>query len=419
MGDLRKPFLLLAMLAIVLAIGVELGAGLLLGGADAGAALADSAGALDVELDDVSGVSEPSGRGTGYLALIDAVAVWSTGLFCLALLLPERVQGRVQGVAGLIFSIILIIVGLVALVIAFVELTIMVSLFLAAPFGTLAYLALWGFFPVGEAAVLLGLVLLLKLVWAGLLVLAQPRFLQNKGLVLLILTTLLCTVVLEFLHNLVPVILVSIVDDVAALVFAIIAIIWGLVLLIGSIPAIVKAIRVTAALPARASATTIPRPVDHEIVALTRRAEWQQLHGQRAVLARAAAWARLRVPSATTTACRPRRSVPAATVTGSSNANATPTPGYMAVRVNHRSPSPRPVKTRVYAPPSGPVPHSATQGSAEPLTASSPVAVALNTDAGAAETARQKNPPYPAPPGRPLVAGLPSRTSCRAGALSV
>ena len=257
MGDLRKPFLLLAMLAIVLAIGVELGAGLLLGGADAGAALADSAGALDVEIDDVSGVSEPSGRGTGYLALIDAVAVWSTGL------LPGPAAARAGSGSGAgrrqpdlldhpdhrrAGRACHRVRGAV----------IMVSLFLAVPFGTLAYLALWGFFPVGEAAVLLGLVLLLKLVWAGMLVLAQPRFLQNKGLVLLILTTLLCTVVLEFLHNLVPVILVSIVDDVAALVFAIIAIIWGLVLLIGSIPAIVKAIRVTAALPARARATNRP-----------------------------------------------------------------------------------------------------------------------------------------------------------------
>jgi hypothetical protein len=127
-----------------------------------------------------------------------------------------------------------------------VELTVLVSLFLAAPFGTLAYLAVWGFFPVGEAAVLLGLVLLLKLVWAGLLVLAQPRFLQNKGLVLLMLTTLLCTVLLEFLHRLVPGILVSITDDVGALVFAVVAIVWSLVLLIGSIPAIVKALRTTA-----------------------------------------------------------------------------------------------------------------------------------------------------------------------------
>ncbi len=51
----------------------------------------------------------------------------------------------------------------------------------------------------------------------------QPRFLQNKGLVVLILTTLLCTVVLAFVHRFVPVILVSIVDDIGALIFAIVA----------------------------------------------------------------------------------------------------------------------------------------------------------------------------------------------------
>ncbi|GAB3843008.1 hypothetical protein GCM10029963_16980 [Micromonospora andamanensis] len=250
MGALRKPFLVLAMLALVLAVGVEVGAGLLLGGGDAGAELAGSAADLGVEVGDVREVSEPSGRGTGYLALVDAAALWTTGLFCLGLVLPERLHGRIQGVATLIFSIILIIVALLALVLAFIELTIMVSLFLAPPFGLLAYLALWGFFPVGEATVLLGLVLLLKLAWAGLLTLAQPKFLQNKGLVMLILTSLLCTVVLEFLHHLVPVILVSILDSVGALVFAVIAIIWALVLLIGAVPAIVKAVRATAALRA-------------------------------------------------------------------------------------------------------------------------------------------------------------------------
>ncbi|MFE9689302.1 hypothetical protein [Micromonospora sp. NPDC005806] len=246
MGELRKPFLLLALLAVALVVGLELGAALLTGGGDAGGALRDSAGRLGVELGDVGGVSEPSGRGTGYLALIDVVALWTTGLFSLSLVVPDRIQGRVQGVATLIFSIVLLIVSIVLLIVAFVELTIMVSLFLAAPFGTLAYLAVWGFFPVGEAAGLLGLVLLLKLVWGGLLLLAQPRFLQNKGLVLLALTTLLCTVVLEFLHRLVPGILVSITDDIGALVFAVVAIVWALVLLIGSIPAIVKAIRSTA-----------------------------------------------------------------------------------------------------------------------------------------------------------------------------
>ncbi|MFF0233042.1 hypothetical protein [Micromonospora sp. NPDC005254] len=250
MGDLRKPFLLLALVAVTLVVLVEVGSSLLTGGGDATGALLAGAADLGVEVD-AGGISEPSGRGTSYLALIDVVALWTTGLFCLSLVVPERVQGRIQGVATLIFSILLILGSLVLLIIAFVELTIMVSLFLAVPFGTLAYLALWGFFPVGEASLLLGLALLLKLVWVVLLLLAQPRFAQNKGLVLLALTTLLCTVVLEFLHRLVPVIVVSILDDVGALVFAIVAIIWGLVLLIGSIPAIVKSVRVTAALPTR------------------------------------------------------------------------------------------------------------------------------------------------------------------------
>ncbi|MEU7172397.1 hypothetical protein [Micromonospora tulbaghiae] len=246
MGELRKPFLLLALLAVALVVGVELGAAALTGGGDASGALRDSAGRLGVELGDVGAVSEPSGRGVGYLALIDVVALWTTGLFCLSLVLPDRMQGRVQGVATLVFSIVLLLASLVLLIVAFVELTVMVSLFLAPPFGTLAYLAVWGFFPVGDAAVLLGLALLLKLVWAGLLLAAQPRFLRNKGLVALALTTLLCTVVLQFLHGLVPVILVSILDDLGAVVFAVVALIWALVLLIGSIPAIVKAIRTTA-----------------------------------------------------------------------------------------------------------------------------------------------------------------------------
>jgi len=76
-------------------------------------------------------------------------------------------------------------------------------------------------------------------------VLAQPRFLQNKGLVALILTSLLGNVVAVFLHGLVPGILVSITDDIAAIVFAVVAIIWAIILLIGSIPAIVRALQVT------------------------------------------------------------------------------------------------------------------------------------------------------------------------------
>jgi len=248
MGSLRKPFLLLGMLAIILVVLVELGSGLMLGGADASGALQNSAGDLGANVGDLHGVSQPPGRGIMYLALIDVIALYTTGLFTLSLVVPDRVQGRVQGVATLIGSIILIIVSFVMLIIAFIELMIMISLFLAIPFGTLAYLALWGFFPVGKASVIIGLLMFLKLCWAALLIIAQPRFLQNKGLVALILTSLVCTLCLEFLHGLMPVILVSILDDVGALIFAIVGIVCGIVLLIGSIPAIVKAVRVTGAL---------------------------------------------------------------------------------------------------------------------------------------------------------------------------
>jgi hypothetical protein len=249
MGNLRKPFLLLAMLAIILVVLVELGSGLLLGGGDAADQLQKGFTDLGVPPPaDLGNVSQPPGRGIMYLALIDVIALYTTGLFTLSLIVPDRVQARAQGVATLIGSIILIIVSFVLLIIAFIELMIMVTLFLAPPFGTLAYLFIWGFFPVGKASVIIGLLMFLKLAWAVLLIIAQPRFLQNKGLVLLILTSLVCTLCLEFLHGLLPVILVSILDDVGAIIFSVTGIVWGIVLLIGSIPAIVKAVRVTGAL---------------------------------------------------------------------------------------------------------------------------------------------------------------------------
>src|SRR5205809_670405 len=102
-------------------------------------------------------------------------------------------------ILALVVIVLVVLVAFVMLLVAFVELLVMVTLFLAVPFGTIAYLVLWGFFPVGDAAALLGLLLFLKLVFAALLILAQPRFLQNKGLVLLLVTTLLCNVILAFL----------------------------------------------------------------------------------------------------------------------------------------------------------------------------------------------------------------------------
>jgi hypothetical protein len=248
MGNLRKPFLVLALLVMLLVVLIESASSFVVGGADASSSLQASAGDLGVDMSGAAGVSQPPGRGISYLALVDVILLYTVLLFTISLVLSKRFQGKVQGVVTLIFSILLILAALVLLIIAFIELMLMITLFLAFPFGTIFYLIVWGFFPVGESAALLSLLMFLKLVFGVLLLLAHQRFLQNKGLVLMVLTSLLCNLILAFLHHFVPVILVSIADDIGAIVFAIVAIIWGIVLLIGSIPSIWKAIRTTAAI---------------------------------------------------------------------------------------------------------------------------------------------------------------------------
>ena len=235
---------MLAIVLVGLAVMVELGTSTALGGDRAGARLQEQGAQLDPPVDvDPGDVEEPPGRAISYLALVDGVFLYTVGLMGLALVVPERLHGRMQGVATLIGSIVLVIVALVLAIIALIELFVMVSLFVAVPFGTIAYLALWGFFPRGQAEAVLALLMFLKLAACVALMFAQQRFLQQKGLVLLALTALVCNLLVAFLHGLVPVVVVSIVDTLAAIVIAVIAIIWGIVLLIGSIPSLVATIR--------------------------------------------------------------------------------------------------------------------------------------------------------------------------------
>lgn len=185
------------------------------------------------------------GMGIPYLALLDAMLLFTLVLMGASLIVPERVHGRVQGLATLIGSIVALITGFTLLMVAFGLLLTMVALFTAVPFGTIAYLAVWGFFNRGGASATLGLLMTLKLAAGVCLVLAHPRFLQNKGLVLLLLTSLLANAVVAFLHGLVPIILVSITDAIGAIVVAVLALIWAVVLLVGALVSIVKVLRLT------------------------------------------------------------------------------------------------------------------------------------------------------------------------------
>ena len=242
MDRLRTPFFFISLVAFGLVVLVETGSSFLLG-------LQPALGtAASLGADVPPGAAEsPGGLAISYLALIDVIVLGTVALMAVGVVFSKRLHARAQGIITLIGAIILIIVALVLLVIAIAQLILMVTLLLAIPFGTIAYLILWGSFPRGEAAVVLSLIMFLKVVAIAFLIAAQQRFIQNKGLVALILTSLLGNVVAVFLHGLVPGILVSITDDIAAIVFAVVAIIWAIILLIGSIPAIVRALQVTVA----------------------------------------------------------------------------------------------------------------------------------------------------------------------------
>jgi hypothetical protein len=188
--------------------------------------------------------ASPPGFGVPYLALLDGLILYTFGLMGLSLLLPSGIHAKIQGIATLIVSFLMLLGSIVLIIVTLVLLILMVSLLLAPIFGTIAYFALYADFARGRAAGLLSAFMLLKLAAAVCLVLAHPRFLENKGLVLIVLTSLLAQVITSFLHGLPPGFLVSITDAIAGIITGILAAIWSIVLLIGSIVSVVKALRV-------------------------------------------------------------------------------------------------------------------------------------------------------------------------------
>lgn len=219
-GELRKPFFFIALGLLVLAFLTETGSLLFR----------------------VAGT--PPGLGIPYLAFIDGLLLYTVILVALATFVPARVHGLYQGIATFLVALGVTIGGIVAIVAAVGLLMLMLSLLLAVPFGTIAYMAKFADFETATAASLLGFATLCKLGFAGFLIAAHQRFLQNKGLVLLTLTALLGAVIVSFLQGLPPGFLVSITDAIAAIVAGVLAVIWAIVLLIGSVPSVIKAFRV-------------------------------------------------------------------------------------------------------------------------------------------------------------------------------
>ena len=262
MDSLRTPFFIVALVVAVVVVMVEIGSLALPTTGDPVVALstmcqkttdsdlmdkcASISGRADLldQMRQAQANNQPNpGLGITYLALIDGLLLFITLLIGFSLIVPERVQGRVQGCITLVFSVLLVLGAIGLIFVALGKVILMVSLLLSAPFGTLAYLAIWGFFDRSGATVILSILFVLKLVFAACLVLAHQRFLQNKGLILLVVASLIGNVVVAFLQGLVPGFLVSITDGIAAIVVAIIAVILLVLSLIGSIISVIKALK--------------------------------------------------------------------------------------------------------------------------------------------------------------------------------
>ena len=218
LGELRKIPLIIALALIIVCVLLEMSSAAFLRTGDS------------------------PGLGIPYLALVDGILAYSLALMVLSLVLPMHLQAKLQGIVGVILMFFLALACIVLIFVALAQLLLMIGLFFAIPFGTIAYLAIWGNFPRTAAAVILSLLMLLKICATICLPIAHQRYLKDIGLILMVLTSFVATIVVSFLHGLVPGPLVSITDALAAIIVGIIALIWAIVVLIGSIIAFIFAL---------------------------------------------------------------------------------------------------------------------------------------------------------------------------------
>jgi len=225
MDQARKPFLIVAIVLALLVVLVETASRLYIGSTATGPDL------------------PTPGLGVPYLALVDGMLLFILIMHGLAnlQLVPPRIFGMVQGPLTLVLMLLLLLGSIVLIFVAILLVTLMITLLLAVPFGTIAYFAAFAEFDLGAARGTLGVLMTLKVAVVVCVFLSQRTL---SGLLMILLTSLLANVVVAFLHGLVPSFLVSILDGVAAIIVAILAAIWALVKLIGSIPGIVMGLRV-------------------------------------------------------------------------------------------------------------------------------------------------------------------------------
>jgi hypothetical protein len=226
MDRLRAPFFWLAGFVLLIALLIECASAFVLNA-----------------VHNVGLQASTPGLGIRYLPVLDGLLLYTVLLMGLGVLLSRSVIGRIQGIVTLVVAFFGLLGAIVMVLAALGLLILMITLLVAVPFGTIAYFAAFADFPTGAATATLGLILILKIAFCILLILAHQRFLQNKGIVILSAVSIGATLLLAFLIDFPPGFLASITDAVGALIIAIVGAVWLLVLLIGSLLAMISALR--------------------------------------------------------------------------------------------------------------------------------------------------------------------------------
>ncbi|MBN1983462.1 MAG: hypothetical protein JW795_18135 [Chitinivibrionales bacterium] len=225
METLRLPLFITAGASCCVAFCIEIGSHFYIGSASA-----------------TSGAATP-GIGINALALLDGLVTLTIGLMGLSLVIPQHIHGRLQGLITGIVSIGVLVMSIFFIIAALSKLLLMVGLLFAPIFGTIAYFAIFADFNTTAARATLGLLFTLKIVFAVALIFSHQRFFQNTGLIIIIVSSLLVNFLVSFLQAIVPGFLVSITDAVAAIIVGIVALIWSLIFLIGSLGPLVKSLK--------------------------------------------------------------------------------------------------------------------------------------------------------------------------------
>lgn len=215
-----RPLLIVAAVVAWLVVGAELGSRLFLpvpalGGAKPGVAIP-------------------------MLALVDVFLALKLTTLALDVYLP-KVALPLAPVLHVVAGLLALIAGFLLALAMLVLLLLLVGLFLAVPFGTLAYMAAFGSFNRGGAAATLTGILIAKLVAYALVFAVLPNALRmpKKFLVPFALFAGVGLLV-SLLHGLVPIFLVTITDALAALVLAVVGLAFGLVMLVLNLVPTVK-----------------------------------------------------------------------------------------------------------------------------------------------------------------------------------